>query len=68
LITVGLVIGLFSSFFLLNYGSTNTTQEKVELKSHVTMNLLIGLTLTTLGHTISRVGLDNQLLQLMPKS
>jgi len=65
---VGLVIGLFSSFFLLNYGSTNTTQEKVELKSHVTMNLLIGLTLTTLGHTISRVGLDNQLLQLMPKS
>jgi len=29
---------------------------------------MIGLTLTTFGHTLSKVGLDNQLLSILPRS
>ena len=68
LVTAGLTIGLVSAFFLLDYKASNSTEEKMETRGKVLTDLMIGLVLTTIGHTVARCGLETQLLQLMPKS
>lgn len=67
MIVFGLIIGLISSLLLLDYG-INTTAKKQVMPEKIAMKLMVGLTMTTLGFTLSKVGLDNQLLSLLPRS
>ena len=66
-ITLGLMIGLVSSFFLIDFKYTNTTLEKLEDEASCTRNLLIGLSMSAFGYTLSSVGVEEQIKNLMPR-
>ena len=69
MITLGILLGLVSSFLLIDYKRTNTTSEKLDESNLaiVQRNLIIGLTLAMFGHTLSSVGIEAQFKDLMPR-
>lgn len=69
LITLGILLGLVSSFLLIDYKRTNSTSEKL-VESNldiVQRNLIIGLTLSMFGYTLSSMGIEAQFKDLMPR-
>ena len=67
LISSGLLVGLCSAFFLIDYKGTNSTFEKRENLSYVKSKLLIGLTLAVFTHTLASLGVEAQIKKLTPR-
>ena len=65
LITWGLILGLISAFFMMDYKSTNTFEEKRESLGQVKKKLVIGLSLTIFGYMLSTLGIEAQMRDLM---
>ena len=58
MITCGLLIGLISSFFLIDYKGTNSIFEKKDKLRHVELKLMVGLAFTSFGYTLASTGID----------
>ena len=67
LISCGLLVGLCSAFFLIDYKGSNTTFEKRENLSYTKSKLLIGLTLAVFAHTLGSIGIEAQVKNLIPR-
>ena len=58
MITCGLLIGLISSFFLIDYKGSNSIFEKKDKLRHVELKMMVGLALTSFGYTLASTGID----------